>query len=640
MKKIINKLKSKRFVSFDIFDTLIKRNVSKPTDVFDIVEKYYNFYNPKKIKNFRVNRINAEKKCRLSNSEEEITLDDIYKELSKNYDIDIMELMKIEKKVEVDICQFNSQISDIYNWVLDNKDIIITSDMYLDLTTVKEILQKANIKYKKIYLSSDLKLTKRTGNIYKYILEDLNIDKNDIIHIGDNMRSDYLSAKKIGIESIIWKNKTNKIVYKNISENIFNSYLINNYDKNYKKERFFEEFGYSCFGPLLYSFTKWLKNELEKKNIDKVFFLSRDGYIMKKTFDLTNSNKKIKSYYFFASRRAVIVPSLYKCKNLEEMIERMHISENISIKSLLKKLGLDDFIEEIKNQKKYDINIEKKYKLTTILNDNHLRRVFDDYYDKIIKNSKKEYKSFISYVDQMGFKGKVAIVDIGWFGNMQNAIESLGLDIDLYGYYMGIEPRKNYQNIYKMYGYLFETNKNINLFLKEHNFNSIFEMIFLAQHGSVKRYDETRKNMVELYRYEYVNKDDEMNIVEIQGGAIKFIKDFIASGLTEYLLDNLTFTFDYMCDRILYPDSITAKKFGNLTFMDDDKNYIAKPRKLLKYINIKNLIYDYKYSFWRIGFLKRVFKINLPYYKINMFIRRKYLKRRGKNELSIKEKNI
>lgn len=632
MKKIIKKLESKKVVSFDIFDTLIKRNVNNPTDVFDIVENYYNSYNKNKIKNFKINRINAEKKCRLNNSKEEITLEDIYKELSKYYNVDIKKLMEIEKKIEVDICQFNNQISEVYNWALSKKDIIITSDMYLDLITIKKILKKANIEYKKIYLSSDLKLTKRTGNIYKQILVDLNIDKGDIIHIGDNIKSDYLSAKKVGIDSIIWKNKKcrNKIDDKTLSENIFNSYFANNYDKNYKKNKFFEEFGYNCFGPLLYSFTKWLKNELENKNITKVFFLSRDGYIMKKAFDLINNNSKIKCYYFFASRRAVIVPSLYKCNNLEEMFDCMHISENISIKSLLKKLGLDDYIEEIKSKKKYDIDIEKKYDLTTILSDIRLRKVFDEYYDVIVKNSIKEYKSFINYAEQMDFKGKVAIVDIGWFGNMQNAIESLGLDINLYGFYMGIEPRKNYQKKYKMYGYLFETNKNINLFLKEHNFNSIFEMIFLAQHGSVKRYDKTKKEMVELYKYEYINKDDEMNIVRIQDGAIKFINDFISSGVTEYLFDDLTFTFNYMCDRILYPDGITAKRIGDLTFMDDDKNYIARPQKLLKYINIKNLIYDYKYSFWRIGFLKRLFKIKLPYYKINMFIRGKYLKKRRK----------
>ena len=56
--KEINKYK---YISFDIFDTLIKRNVEKPEDIFKIVEKklqienfYESIFKEKKIRsNFR-----------------------------------------------------------------------------------------------------------------------------------------------------------------------------------------------------------------------------------------------------------------------------------------------------------------------------------------------------------------------------------------------------------------------------------------------------------------------------------------------------------------------------------------------------------------------------------------------------------
>lgn len=37
--RIINQIKDYDIVSFDIFDTLLKRNVEKPTDVFKYIEK-------------------------------------------------------------------------------------------------------------------------------------------------------------------------------------------------------------------------------------------------------------------------------------------------------------------------------------------------------------------------------------------------------------------------------------------------------------------------------------------------------------------------------------------------------------------------------------------------------------------------
>ena len=39
IEKIKSKVENYEIVSFDIFDTLLKRNVKKPTDVFKYVEK-------------------------------------------------------------------------------------------------------------------------------------------------------------------------------------------------------------------------------------------------------------------------------------------------------------------------------------------------------------------------------------------------------------------------------------------------------------------------------------------------------------------------------------------------------------------------------------------------------------------------
>ena len=234
-----------------------------------------------------------------------------------------------------------------------------------------------------------------------------------------------------------------------------------------------------------------------------------------------------------------------------------------------------------------------------------------------------------SYKDKNKFSGKLAIVDIGWFGNMQHAMEKFGLDVDIYGYYMGVEPRKNYQKIQRMKGFIFETNKNYEYFLYEHNFNSIFEMLFLGQHGSVKRFNCNSENGVEFYDYEYDNSIEKNNIICLQDAAINFVKDFYNSSLYEYLTDDLSCSFLKLAETFINPTKEIAENFGNMKFLDDEDKFIAKPNKLINYLNIKKFIKDYKTCIWRIGFLKRVLKIKLPYYKINMFIRNKYLEKRG-----------
>ena len=68
-------------VSFDIFDTLIKRNLKCPEDIFDLVEQHYNLKHSHPIENFKSNRIIAEQIARKSCLKEEVTLKEIYCQL-------------------------------------------------------------------------------------------------------------------------------------------------------------------------------------------------------------------------------------------------------------------------------------------------------------------------------------------------------------------------------------------------------------------------------------------------------------------------------------------------------------------------------------------------------------------------------
>lgn len=617
------KIISKDIVSFDIFDTLIKRTVTKPNEVFDIVESEFNKNKENKIKDFKKYRIEAEKECRASSLKEEITFDEIYEQLKGRYAKDTLEcLKKIEINVEINVCKFNKEIKEVYDWCIkNNKRIIITSDMYLDRETICKILANNGISYEKLYLSSEIGLTKRSGSIFNYVLADLNIKRSQIIHIGDNKKSDFVSPLSKGIFAIKWKKP--KILYsENITESLISGFLFN---YGFDKSNYASFFGYNCFGPLLLCFSKWLLEEFKKNDIKNVFFLARDGFIMKKAFDIINTDEQIKTQYFYASRRALIVPSLRNCKNIEEMFAKMHIEDDIKPINLLKKLGLDEVVYEINFKKNYGVDIDKKLPLKYIFENPKYKLMFEDLYDKVVINAKNEYDSFLEYAKTNSFSGRVAIVDIGWYGNMQHAIESFGLDCDINGFYVGIEPRKNYQEQHKMKGFLFETNKHYDNFLCEHNFNSIFESLFLAQQGSVKRYNKGAASGIELYDYEYADSFEKEQIEKIQENALLFINDFKKANLLPYLTDELNVMFKYICSELLDPSLKVAEYFGDFKFLDDDDGYIAKPQKWYKYVNVKKFINDYKNASWRIGFLKRVFKIKLPYFKINMIIRKIFL---------------
>ena len=192
-----------KYYSFDMFDTLITRLLNEPGDLFSIIEEKY------ELPNFKKKRFEAENTARKNSKYEDITIDDIYNQLKIiDSSIDTDKVEKIEKELEIKLCIVNENfINTYYSLKESDKKIVIISDMYLDTGTIKKILLKNNIYYDKLYLSSEIKKAKFTGSLYDYVLNDLNIESDQIIHYGDNKTSDVINPRKKGIKSILVNNK-------------------------------------------------------------------------------------------------------------------------------------------------------------------------------------------------------------------------------------------------------------------------------------------------------------------------------------------------------------------------------------------------------------------------------------------------
>ena len=198
------KLPNSNIISFDVFDTLIIRpGYNLPTDVFDILSP-----NP----DFKEARIEAERKTRTESKSEDITLESIYEKLYEN-PRERQEAMEREISTELSICKCNIPALAFFNKVKESgKKIIIISDMYLKASDIEKLLRNCgyDLDGVEIYVSSEYGLTKRSGNLFKTVLSDLKAQKaikssNDITHIGDNLRSDWLMARKVGLKAVLVK---------------------------------------------------------------------------------------------------------------------------------------------------------------------------------------------------------------------------------------------------------------------------------------------------------------------------------------------------------------------------------------------------------------------------------------------------
>lgn len=329
---------NEQYVSFDIFETVIKRPFYNPTDLYFLLdiefEKYYRCGS-----SFHTIRIEGERGCRDRNAEfEDVRLDEIYQYISEVYGIPEYVCNKI-KNYEISLeCEFNSQRVTIYNLyklaLSLGKTIIFISDMYLDKDVIERILNKCGyLEYKEIFVSSEYRKTKRSANLYDVVINQLKCLPDNIIHIGDNKINDFEKATEKGIHSI-WIPNTMTSFQKNCSfstkgidisgygcliQTAANSYYDNPYHSYHPLSNYGIDPYYMGIFPLGMNIIGQVISiaEFAKENsINRIIFTSRDGYLIKKAFDDYQklSGSKVDTEYRYTSRKAML-PIMINCKS-------------------------------------------------------------------------------------------------------------------------------------------------------------------------------------------------------------------------------------------------------------------------------------------------------------------------------------
>lgn len=161
--------KGRPYVSFDIFDTLIKRSVAKPLDLFLLMEEYLSRSRSEIPANFAKKRQEAE---RLAGQEigRPVSINEIYDKLRGEFGEYTNELMALEIEMEIRGCQPNPKTIEWFRkCVSAGKTIILISDMYLSAEILRRMLDKCGITgYTKIYVLTKC-LCKRQPTVIIFI---------------------------------------------------------------------------------------------------------------------------------------------------------------------------------------------------------------------------------------------------------------------------------------------------------------------------------------------------------------------------------------------------------------------------------------------------------------------------------------
>lgn len=398
-------LKNKKLVGCDVFDTAIQRKTYTPKGIFELIEQQVG--NDFKNKRVKAEELAYEKYgCRAN-------IYNIYEQLPEFK-------AELEIQTELENCEPNPLIYDRYlETDLDEVEVVFISDMYLPSTVIKQMLEKCGYENPTLFVSNEHNAHKGDGSLFKVVEE--KIGRNIDLHFGDNYLADILGAKKVNIKPqyipALHDLKTNIPPLKNtklmkllVKNEQYPPYVGTSTSKLNKKVAHY-------FAPMLYSFTKWvLDNRTEGQ---KIFFNARDGYL---PYQIAKNIFKAEDiYYINASRKSVLSSSMNFDKPVTDKENEMQFNRLV----IQRTDSIDNFITSINYAKDDLVKTDKETLYDFIVNNQ----------DKLYPFFKENKNNAVKYFNKFNMSENDMIVDVGYFGTVQYAIEQI-MGIKLKGYYL------------------------------------------------------------------------------------------------------------------------------------------------------------------------------------------------------------
>lgn len=524
---MFSKIDAHEVVTFDVFDTLIKRDTYSFKDIVKMMNKLDQEKNGKHLPvYFYRERLHASKIVRRKKNKNEANLDEIYEELH----IDDSEKIKnYEIQIEIDSVVANPKIKEVYEYCKKkNKKIYAISDMYLSREVIDKMLKKAGYDINKIYVSQEYDQDKISGKLFKIFLKSEKLQANKVIHIGDNRKADIYGAAIAEIDSIEIENRNDKPVYLKRGTKVQNHILykfINNRVDKYDNR--LEKIGYEVLGPILYYYVKWLRKKIEENKFENVFFLSRDGYLM--------YNAYLKMYP-------------------ESKARYIHISS--------------------KSVKKATIDAAEREKL-------------------------------IEYLKQNGFIGKVAIIDVGWEGNLHKMLKGVSKEFaEMYGLYLGV-TYPFYENVQETIskGYI-DCSKYICARVKMSA--GFIELLFSeTEKGTTEGYSQGADSVEPILSEKNPNGKC---IRELQRGALQFVNDWHRTNYSKFDFSTKELIAPIL-ELAINPYMEDVELLAN-EYLGSGKKYermVEDVDKKMNLIEYMKMLRDVK---WKGGFIRKTLKYN------------------------------
>ena len=441
--------------SFDVFDTCIVRSCGKPDNIFRLLaEEVVQDKDESRLRAFVIERKNAEKTAILSLGKEAVTLNEIYDVFDLSLFTNMPKAQIKELEIALELCSFApiKRTIEKINSLRSKGRILFISDMYLPDKVIQEGLTSLGIMQEGdcLYVSGSIGFSKYSGQLFDYVAQMEDIKNSVWVHHGDNLHSDYFMPRRKGIKArlVCSGYSTYETLIENEAKFFSSSLAASVFAGLMRAERLrgrSDDGGFvaNIMAPLLVPFVDALLKDATAKHIRRLYFASRDTYVMylvAKEFSL--QYKDLEIHYLHISTKSVYPSSIYRADKLE----LSHILEHIGRFSPYKIMQMFGFTDEEISDMRHWFRLDEELCYGSIQANAFMEKLLESgNRAKLQTRCAAKRKLLIDYLQQEGFCGDdhvpVGLVDVGWRCSTQEILQKI-TDVPVRYYYWGVSSMR------------------------------------------------------------------------------------------------------------------------------------------------------------------------------------------------------
>lgn len=439
LRELQSKASSYSVISFDLFDTLLFRQVHPPqhleraaTRRAQGILEAAGWAVPDLWERRLTTITRLRERASARGGDPEFSLEELYAAIlalaPTAVSVTARELADLEFNLELRSLRRHEDALPVLSFLKDRGvTVVVTTDTHFERERIDRLLKEQGLaRYvDHVFVSCEEGRSKSRGRVFERLFEKLEVSPSEVLHVGDNFVADFLSPRAKGVDAFWLRRPEEQRRHRSLIQTQ-KSVLPQFAEQSrpiWRQEEAAFQVGFRKIAPAIYSFLDRAYEDCLRRGVRDVYFLARDGYALHHIWNAIQDEEARypesmtpRTHYLHLSRKVVFIPEERDLLGDETCLGRWLLkSSQLTLGSLKKMCGPEAPAFE-------NYGLEETSPFKDIKSTRAFRKWAQDLArsDTFRAHTQARLALLRKYLMQSGLLGQpnTAIIDIGWNGTI------------------------------------------------------------------------------------------------------------------------------------------------------------------------------------------------------------------------------